>query len=88
MTETDPRFTRDCSVYWGSHGCDLDAGHGGSCVCYCSIMEALGKDGYVLDGAGNVGAWPYYGPDTKFYGDDEPPFATRSIPEWAEAFYG
>lgn len=54
-----------CDVYWGSHGCELPKGHekiGLPHVCL-SCFDPDDMDGYV-------GAPPYYGPDTKFYGDD------------------
>lgn len=61
-----------CRVYWGSHGCCLPRGHDGPHLCEC----ANGEDGptdpradTVAD-AINVGAPPYYGPETTFYGDD------------------
>jgi hypothetical protein len=44
---------RECRVYWGTHGCDLQRGHSCEHVCDC-------------------GAYPYYGPDTNFYGEDAP----------------
>lgn len=50
-----------CCVYWGSHGCDRPRGHAGSHLCL-SCWEPS-EDGWV-------GAPPYYGPDTKFYGED------------------
>lgn len=51
---------RDCRVYWGSHGCMLERGHTGPHECDC----------YDPDEKGNVGGPPYYGPETKFYGED------------------
>lgn len=65
-------MTQDCRVYWGSHGCDLPRGHDGPHLCSC----AFGEDGPMDPRADapadalNVGAPPYYGPDTKFYGED------------------
>lgn len=61
---------RDCRTYWGTHGCLLPRGHGGSHVCVCAVTEQVDAEGRVVDGEGNVGAWPYYGPDTRFYGED------------------
>lgn len=52
-----------CRVYWGSHGCCLPRGHDGTCVCDCASGETPA-------GVLNVGAAPYYGPDTGFYGED------------------
>lgn len=52
-----------CRVYWGSHGCDLVKGHAGPCRCECA-------DEPTEPGVINVGAYPYYGADTKFYGED------------------
>lgn len=52
-----------CRVYWGSHGCALRRGHVGPHLCEC-----VGTTPET--GAGNVGAPPYYGPSTNFYGAD------------------
>jgi hypothetical protein len=54
----------ECRVYWGSHGCDLERGHLGPHVCQ-TCWDSDDTDGYV-------GTWPYYGPDTFFYGEDAP----------------
>lgn len=68
-----------CRVYWGSHGCSLARGHEGEHVCDCSIAP----DGSLLPhmndapGSGNVGRAPYYGPDTRFYGEDAPTAASQ-----------
>ena len=61
----------DCRVYWGSHGCCLVRGHDGPHMCEC----AWDDDNRLLPHAdesdnGNVGCAPYYGPDTRFYGED------------------
>ncbi len=57
-------------MYWGSHGCDLPRGHDGDCRCNCA-------DDAPEPGVLNVGAAPYYGPDTVFYGEDAP---ARGLP--------
>lgn len=54
---------RECRVYWGSHGCRLERGHDGPHLCTCA-------DDPPGPGVKNVGAPPYYGPDTHFYGED------------------
>lgn len=64
-------MSEPCRVYWGSHGCCLERGHDGEHLCICTFAE----DGSLLphmddDDNGNVGRAPYYGPDTRFYGDD------------------
>jgi hypothetical protein len=64
----------NCRVYWGSHGCRLERGHDGSHECDCARdgegnpvpREQRDEGGEFL----NVGAAPYYGPDTRFYGED------------------
>jgi hypothetical protein len=63
-----------CRVYWGSHGCDLTRGHEGHCVCR-SCYDPKDTEGYV-------GVWPYYGPETQFYGEDA---AARGLPLTAHA---
>lgn len=55
---------RDCRVYWGSHGCRLPRGHEGYHLCCCECER------HPDPGSGCVGAFPYYGPDTRFYGED------------------
>jgi hypothetical protein len=67
-----------CRVYWGSHGCRLERGHGGPHLCGCA--DEAGVDLVTrrhADGSLNVGAPPYYGPDTNFYGED----ATDASPQ-------
>lgn len=56
----------DCRVYWGSHGCDLEFGHEGPHFCCCECATHPDED------SGCVGAWPYYGDITRFYGEDAP----------------
>lgn len=56
---------RGCDVNWGSHGCDLPRGHDPYCRCDCGVPD---ED----DEINPVGIYPYYGPETIFYGDDVP----------------
>lgn len=55
---------QDCRVYWGSHGCFKRRGHRGHCLCDCECKR------HPDPGSFCVCAYPYYGPDTKFYGED------------------
>ena len=57
-------------VYWGSHGCKFESGHAGSCVCECCECVDHEANHVLEDGVLCVGAPPYYGPDTVFYGED------------------
>lgn len=65
-----------CQVYWGSHGCDVPRGHGPNVAhacscCDCDDHEAM--QGHRSDASGEwlcVARPPYYGPETRFYGDD------------------
>lgn len=50
-----------CRVYWGSHGCGRPRGHQGPHLCLACWEP--GECGWV-------GAPPYYGPDTRFYGEE------------------
>jgi hypothetical protein len=62
--------TQSCRVYWGSHGCELPRGHEGDCVCCdepCPPGECVNAG---ADCTCNVGTPPYYGPETRFYGED------------------
>jgi hypothetical protein len=55
-----------CRVYWGSHGCDLPRGHAGDghdCGC-CECQNHPDPD------SGCVAKPPYYGPETRFYGEE------------------
>lgn len=62
---SDDEGSEFCRVYWGSHGCGLDRGHEGTCVCTCCVCE-----NHPDPDSGCVGRWPYYGADTRFYGED------------------
>ncbi len=53
-----------CDTFWGSHGCNLAKGHGGMCDCQC-------------DNGRPAGSYPYFGPDTEFFGDDAPVMQAR-----------
>jgi hypothetical protein len=55
-----------CRVYWGSHGCCRPQGHEGPHICDC-VIDSM-QD--AREGVENVGAPPYYGPETRFYGED------------------
>ena len=64
-----------CRVYWGSHGCKLQRGHSGPHVCTCydeagSAFDPATREYFGEPGVFNVGAPPYYGPKTAFYGED------------------
>jgi hypothetical protein len=57
-----------CRVYWGTHGCNLERGHEGQHLCDCTCETHVGLD--HPDSNGCVCAYPFYGPETKFYGED------------------
>lgn len=64
-----------CRVYWGSHGCHLERGHDGPHVCICASDDEgqynpKTREYYDAPNCFNVGAAPYYGPETRFYGED------------------
>lgn len=73
-----PPPVENCRVYWGSHGCDLPRGHERPCECDCCTcppeQHPLSPEvtGYLC-----VAKPPYYGSDTKFYGED---VAARGLP--------
>jgi hypothetical protein len=58
-----------CRVYWGSHGCKLPRGHEGPHVCDCCDCDDHERDHDHGDWI-CVAAPPYYGADTRFYGED------------------
>ena len=68
-------MTEICDVNWGSHGCMLDRGHDGHCECSCCECPADHDHSQILideDGVEYlcVAKYPYYGPETRFYGED------------------
>lgn len=63
-----------CDVNWGSHSCSLPRDHEGKCVCCCICKDHVNDP---RDGC--VGAWPYYGPQTRFFGGD---VVSRGLPEF------
>jgi len=67
-----------CRVYWGSHGCHLVRGHDGHHLCCCDCVNHPDSDpeSGLLDN-GCVGAFPFYGPQTRFYGEDVSPTELR-----------
>lgn len=63
----------DCRVYWGSHGCLLGRRHAGEHHCDCCKCPATqsGTNGtFILHDDECVAYAPYYGKNTKFYGED------------------
>lgn len=56
-----------CRVYWGSHGCDKKRGHRGAHACGCCDCDNHKRD---HEDNGCVAKPPYYGPGTRFYGED------------------
>lgn len=73
-----PPGFKPCHVYWGSHGCGRERGHEGDCDCGCCTCDHHPypdwPDTHVLC----VAKAPYYGPETRFYGED---VAARGLPE-------
>jgi hypothetical protein len=57
----------DCRVFWGSHGCHLPRGHEGPHDCGCCECEDHERD---HEEEGCVATAPFYGPETRFYGED------------------
>jgi hypothetical protein len=72
-------LTAYCDVNWGSHGCMRERGHDGDCWCDC--CECDPHDETSLERYGCVAGPPYYGTDTKFYGDD---VKARGLPSHAQ----
>lgn len=67
----DQRRAASCRVYWGSHGCMLERGHDGAHHCVCDLDGDFDPVTRLdSDGVHNVGGPPYYGPETRFYGED------------------
>jgi hypothetical protein len=69
-----------CDVYWGSHGCGLERGHDGPHLCSCADndgIDAASREYVNEPGVFNVGAPPYYGPETRFWGADTTPAERR-----------
>ena len=74
--EPGPRRISPCRVYWGSHGCSMERGHEGDCDCGCCDCGERHPD--AGDGVLCVARAPYYGPGTRFYGED---VQARGLPE-------
>lgn len=55
---------KECETYWGTHGCYLPKNHTGYCECNCCTCEGEKCDEEC------VAKYPYYGPQTHFYGKD------------------
>lgn len=73
FTSPRPAGFEPCHVYWGSHGCKLERGHDGPHLCDCADDPGIDPETreYVEEpGVYNVGAPPYYGPETIFFGED------------------
>lgn len=68
IVDVFPPVEHICRVYWGSHGCALERGHKEPCVCDCCRCKPHDETSHEREGC--VAAPPYYGPDTKFYGED------------------
>lgn len=56
-----------CHVYWGSHGCHRPAGHGPDVPHECDCCEC---EQHPDEDSGCVAKPPYYGEQTRFYGED------------------
>lgn len=61
---------RNCRVYWGSHGCRFDRGHGGPHECDCCNCSDHAANNLDEDGVKCIAKPPYYGAITRFYGED------------------
>lgn len=66
----------DCRVYWGTHGCKHERGHGPEvpheCAC-CDCPDHARDHGKRWDDTGSwycVAKPPYYGAHTQFFGED------------------
>lgn len=70
-----------CRVYWGSHGCRHAGGHlpgvPHECDC-CTCASHPDPD------SGCVAKPPYYGAETRFYGEDATEGPARSLAGNAE----
>lgn len=63
--------TPPCRVYWGSHGCMHPRGHDPALPHECDCCECPeGRHPDPDAGALCVARPPYYGPDTRFYGEE------------------
>lgn len=60
---------KDCRVYWGSHGCKHPRGHSPDIPHACDCCELCGCGPDQCE-PGCVAKPPYYGADTRFYGED------------------
>ena len=60
-----------CRVYWGSHGCHEPRGHPPEVPHACDCCECPDHPHHPQEDKWMcVARPPYYGPDTRFYGED------------------
>lgn len=75
VSDNGSMTTNTCRVFWGSHGCELERGHAGhhECDC-CDCPNHEATQGHAVDEDGDeflcVGKHPYFGPSTRFFGED------------------
>jgi hypothetical protein len=85
VVPADPAFT-SCRVYWGSHGCGLERGHAErdgtphDCGC-CGCGDHHPYPEWPDEGVLCVARAPYYGAETRFYGEDATP---ESAGQWGQ----
>ena len=61
---------RWCRVYWGSHGCRRPRGHPPEVPHECDCCDCGDSHPDAGEGVLCVALPPYYGPETRFYGED------------------
>lgn len=59
-------YVPHCRVFWGSHGCHRPRGHPPEVSHSCDCCECPGE----ACEPSCVAKPPWYGPETKFYGED------------------
>jgi len=65
-----------CRVYWGSHGCCHPRGHPPEVPHECDCCECPGECELSC-----MAKPPYYGPDTRFYGEDAEALGLPGVPD-------
>lgn len=76
----DPENPPYCDTFWGTHGCDLEPGHEGPCVCDDRDRDEDGEPiGDIILDNGRPGVPPYYGPDTEFFSNHGTPTPEQTL---------
>lgn len=92
MSVTDAEFRKHptfCDTFWGTHGCSLEPGHEGFCICDDRELDEDGQpigelQDLVRDKAVPA-VPPYNGPDTWWHSNHDTPTPPQTLRAWRAA---